>query len=51
LHSALHFLTSSRGQRQTHWPDFEINLVDLARLEGLALVAAPPKAKNFRRPM
>jgi hypothetical protein len=30
--------TRSLGQRQTHRPDFEVNLVDLAWLERLALV-------------
>src|SRR6516164_325995 len=28
----------SLGQRETHWPDFEVDLVDLAWLEGLSFV-------------
>src|SRR5262249_51718628 len=28
----------SLGQRETHWPDFEVDLVGLAWLEGLAFV-------------
>ena len=30
--------TRSLGQRETHRPDFEVNLVDLAWLEQLALI-------------